>query len=404
MSSSTPPPNTAFHLSYEDLRGWIAEADRLGELRAVTGASWQEEIGMAATLVSHSDSAPALLFDEVPGCPKGFRVLVNLFGGKRKNMSLGYADTDFDKVELSEAFAKVYPGGIDLIPPVDVDDGPVFENIMLGDEVDLEIFPTPIWHKNDGGRYIGTGCYHVTRDPDTGWVNLGSHRIMIYDRKTVGHNLQPGRHAGYHQEKYLARGERMPMAKAIGGVPVSMTSGDMIEAIERGQIDCIVGPIAWVIRYPILDSVKYVLDYPFGTFPLVGLLVMNLDAWKAHSPAQKAAVLKASPGAIARVMIDGYMADADKARAAVRAKKGASLVKGGKDFDSVLRQHRKKDMAVVIARAQKRGVKNPRKIVDAYLGNLAKWEKIMSGTNRDSASYSKLLWEKICVRIDPSKL
>jgi TRAP-type C4-dicarboxylate transport system substrate-binding protein len=193
-------------------------------------------------------------------------------------------------------------------------------------------------------------------------------------------------------------------AKAIGGVPVSMTSGDMIEAIERGQIDCIVGPIAWVKRYPILDSVKYVLDYPFGTFPLVGLLVMNLDAWKAHSPAQKAAVLKASPGAIARVMIDGYMADADKARAAVRAKKGASLVKGGKDFDSVLRQHRKKDMAVVIARAKKRGVKNPRKIVDAYLGNLAKWEKIMSGTNRDSASYSKLLWEKIYVRIDPSKL
>ncbi len=241
MSSSTPPQNAAFHLSYEDLRGWIAEADRLGELRTVTGASWQEEIGMAATLVSHSDSAPALLFDDVPGCPKGFRVLANLFGGKRKNMSLGYADTDFDKVELSEAFARVYPEGIELIPPVDVDDGPVFENIMLGDEVDLEIFPTPIWHKKDGGRYIGTGSYHVTRDPDTGWINLGSHRIMIYDGKTVGHNLQPGRHAGYHQEKYAARGERMPMAMVIGGDPMTFFMGGADVPVGVGELDLVGG-------------------------------------------------------------------------------------------------------------------------------------------------------------------
>ena len=40
--------------------GWIAEAERLGELRRVGGASWQEEIGMAAELVSHSDAAPAV--------------------------------------------------------------------------------------------------------------------------------------------------------------------------------------------------------------------------------------------------------------------------------------------------------------------------------------------------------
>ena len=193
-------------------------------------------------------------------------------------------------------------------------------------------------------------------------------------------------------------------AKAIGGTPVSMTSGDMIEAIERGQIDCIVGPIAWVKRYPILDSVKYVLDYPFGSFPLVGLLVMNLDAWKEHTTAQKAAVLRASPGAIARVMIDGYMADANKARAAVRNKKGATLVKGGKDFDAVLREHRKKDLAIVAARAKKRGVSNPARIIDAYLKNLAAWEKTMAGTGRDTASYEKVLWQRIYSKIDPNKM
>ncbi|MDP6429128.1 MAG: UbiD family decarboxylase [Rhodospirillales bacterium] len=212
--------NIRHHLTYRDLRDWIAEADRMGELRHVSGASWQSEIGMAAAIVCRDDDAPAVLFDEVPGCAKGFRVLVNLFGGGRKNMSLGFP-AGLGKVELSDAFAAVFSDPAELIPPVEVDDGPVLENVMLGDEVDLDIFPTPLWHEKDGGRYIGTGSYNVTRDPDTGWVNLGCYRIMVKDRNTVGHNVLPGRHANDHNRKYTERGERMPMVMVVGGDPMT---------------------------------------------------------------------------------------------------------------------------------------------------------------------------------------
>ena len=58
------------NLAYTDLRQWIEEAEKLGEVRVITGASWQEEIGMAAELALHSDAAPCLIFDEVPGCPQ----------------------------------------------------------------------------------------------------------------------------------------------------------------------------------------------------------------------------------------------------------------------------------------------------------------------------------------------
>ena len=37
--------NIRQNIPYEDLREWITEADRLGELRHVNGANWQEEIG-----------------------------------------------------------------------------------------------------------------------------------------------------------------------------------------------------------------------------------------------------------------------------------------------------------------------------------------------------------------------
>jgi len=54
-------------VEYEDLREWVALADKLGETRVITGASWEEQIGMAADLVMHSDAAPCLIFDQVPG-------------------------------------------------------------------------------------------------------------------------------------------------------------------------------------------------------------------------------------------------------------------------------------------------------------------------------------------------
>ena len=93
--------NTGMRLAYDDLRTWLSEAERLGELKTVRGANWAEEIGMATELVSHSDKAPAVIFDDIPGAGKGFRVLANIFGGKRKNMTLGFP-TELDRV--SHAF------------------------------------------------------------------------------------------------------------------------------------------------------------------------------------------------------------------------------------------------------------------------------------------------------------
>ena len=102
-------------LAYTDLRQWIDEAEKLGEVRVITGASWQEEIGMAAEIALHSDAAPCLVFDDVPGCRKGFRVLTNFFGGRRKNMTLGFP-THLNKLELSEAFLEHYLKDLKRVP------------------------------------------------------------------------------------------------------------------------------------------------------------------------------------------------------------------------------------------------------------------------------------------------
>ena len=63
----------------------------------------------------------------------------------------------------------------------------------------------PRWHELDGGRYIGTDDLVVTRDPDEGWVNVGTYRIMIHGRDDMGLHMSPGKHGRVHRDKSSRR-------------------------------------------------------------------------------------------------------------------------------------------------------------------------------------------------------
>jgi len=220
--SSLGPENTQAKIGYNDLREWIAEADKLGELRGAEGYSWEEEIGMAAELLQHNDDAPVALFDKIPGVPEGYRVLTNFFGGKRKNMTLGFP-ADLNKIELSQAFLQQFRQAAQKpLPYKTVKSGPVLENVIKGDSIDITKFPTPVWHDRDEGRrYIGTGSFNVTIDPDEKWINVGTYRVMIQDEKSVGFYISPGKHGRIHRDKYMAYNEPMPVCVVIGGDPLT---------------------------------------------------------------------------------------------------------------------------------------------------------------------------------------
>ncbi|NIO10181.1 MAG: UbiD family decarboxylase, partial [Deltaproteobacteria bacterium] len=100
-----------------------------------------------------------------------------------------------------------------------VDGGPLFENNMDGDEVDLTAFPAPIWHEGDGGRYLGTGCGVITRDPESRHVNIGTYRCMIQGKNTISVKMNKGKHGRIAMEKYHAAGRPCPLAITIGQAP-----------------------------------------------------------------------------------------------------------------------------------------------------------------------------------------
>ena len=213
-------------MEYQDLRDWIQIADEMGELKTLKGCDWNLEIGAITEIVAHKEDGPAVLFEDIKGYPKGYRVLSNsLSSRKRLALTLGLpsGETKMDFVKIwKDNYKKVKP-----IPPKFVEKSPLFDNVYREGDIDMFKFPTPKWHDKDGGRYIGTGSVDITRDPDEGWVNYGTYRVMIHDKNTVGFYISPGKHGRIQREKYQASGQPFKMAMSFGHDPLTFLAGSI---------------------------------------------------------------------------------------------------------------------------------------------------------------------------------
>src|SRR3954453_2044710 len=200
-----------------DLRTFIGEIEDIGQLRRIDGADWNVEIGAITECVSDKEG-PALLVDGIKDYGKGLRILTNVF---RTNEPFALATglpTDVQGIELLDIWRKRFKA-FKPFPTEEVKDGPVFEYVMKGDDVDLAAFPAPKWHEDDGGRYIGTGCCVITVDPDDHTSNIGTYRCMVQGRDRISIKMNKGKHGRIMMEKYHARGLPCPVAVSLGHDP-----------------------------------------------------------------------------------------------------------------------------------------------------------------------------------------
>ncbi|MFQ6010972.1 MAG: UbiD family decarboxylase [Nitrososphaerales archaeon] len=214
---------------FSDLREFLKEAEELGELKHINEADPDLDVGGLTELMAER-SGPALLFDGLKGYPKGFRILCNPYlSDKRTSLALGLP-LDSAKLRLVQAW-RTRLKDFKLAPPLEVKDGPVRENIHKGEKVDLNIFPSPQWHEDDGGKYVGTGSVCILKDPDSDWTNLGIYRIQIHEQNLAGIQIEAHTHGRIILEKYWERGLSCPIAVAIGVDPATFVS-----AIQRVPI------------------------------------------------------------------------------------------------------------------------------------------------------------------------
>src|SRR5215467_5761364 len=206
----------AYDAPHADIREFLARVEAAGELLRIKGAHWDLEMGTLAEIVYHARSEPpAILFENVPGYPKGMRLLSGATNSsKRLALALGFPvpQHPLDVVRAYRDRMKTHRP----IPPNVVTSGPVMENVDRDEAVDLTRFPAPLLHEHDGGRYIGTDDLVIMRDPDDGWVNAATYRSMLQDRNHVSLWISPGKHGRQIREKYFRAGKPCPVLISCG--------------------------------------------------------------------------------------------------------------------------------------------------------------------------------------------
>lgn len=249
-------------LAYTDLRDWINELHRAGELKRINvEVSTDLEMAEIADRVAKTGKGtakaggPALLFENVKGYP-GARVLMNQFGSERRmKLALETDSLDaiaerirlllkpetptslMDKLKMLPKLAEV---GSFFPKMVSSKDAPCKQVILRGNDVDLNRIPVLKTWPQDGGHFITLPCV-ITKDPHTGKRNAGMYRMQVYDSRTTGMHWQRQKVAAEHlRERLRAASEDAAaavdlMAQTAGGTSAASTPG-MIPDAMLGKI------------------------------------------------------------------------------------------------------------------------------------------------------------------------
>src|SRR3954454_3649347 len=153
-------------MAHKSLGEFIEAADAMGEVRRVQGADLVRDVGCLTELAAERNG-PLLLFEAFAGYAPDVRIAVNVYRGSLRRTALAFGlPVDAHPIEivqlLRERRRRQQP-----VAPTYVPDGPVLEHQITGPDVDVQAFPAPVWHRDDGGHYIGTGDLVVIRDPET---------------------------------------------------------------------------------------------------------------------------------------------------------------------------------------------------------------------------------------------
>jgi UbiD family decarboxylase len=242
-------------VSYRGLREWLERSEGFGELLKIDGAHWDTEMGAITHMMTEKSrgQAPAILFDNIPGYPAGFRTLYGQFSSiKRVALTLGLPLEHARKVDIVKAYHERIRT-LKPLPPKIVETGPILENVVTGDACDVLKFPVPRHHEADKARFIGTADGVITLDPDEGWYNVGAYRSQVYDGKTIGCQITEGKHGRIHRDKYFERGEPMKVVILCGQDPLlfmlsasplpdGISEIDFMGGLRGEPVECVRGP------------------------------------------------------------------------------------------------------------------------------------------------------------------
>lgn len=196
-------------MPYQDFRAFIAALRKQGELIDVDRPIALNDVGKALQK-SASVSGPAIQFNNNG---TDFPLIGGLYNSRAKALLAFQSDEE-------HILQKVIQGLEKPLAATHSDKALTHENIILEKDVDLTKLPIPTYSPSDGGAYITAGIA-VSKDPETGSVDIGNYRFEVIAKNTLSFLAQPNHRLGKNLQKAQQLGmKKFPVAVLIGVDPI----------------------------------------------------------------------------------------------------------------------------------------------------------------------------------------
>jgi 4-hydroxy-3-polyprenylbenzoate decarboxylase len=267
----------------KDNREFIKMLQESGDLVTVEQeVDWDLEMGAIVRRVCEQQNQ-APYFKKITDYPgfEGFGAPMATY--RRLAIAMGL-EADASIPEIADEYVKRTTS--EPIDPkiIDAKDAPCKENILTGDDANLFHLPGPMVHDGDGGRYLATWHFVVSKDPDTQDINWGMYRMMVFDDKTMVGPVLPFSDMGkmFHG-KYAPRNQPMPFAAVVSADPLSslascapspipedqlagMLMGESVELVKCETCDLYVPATAEIIiEGEVIPNIE-IEEAPFGEY------------------------------------------------------------------------------------------------------------------------------------------
>lgn len=216
----------------QDFRGLIQLLEERGELHRITRPV-DAKFEMPAVMERIERKRQAYLFENVRGARfpivGGILNRVECYG-----WALGSRPGDpFTTEDLDARFETAKAN---RVAPRITDTGPVKDVVLTGTQINLADLPVPTFFELDSGAFMTAAC-GISRNPQTGELNVGIYRTLILGRNLIAVNtssLSDLRGFYRHAE---ANGESMPIALAIGVEPALLMAATCKLPADESEFD-----------------------------------------------------------------------------------------------------------------------------------------------------------------------
>ena len=193
-----------------------------------------------------------------------------------------------------------------------------------------------------------------------------------------------------------AASANLRLVERLGGTPVNTPTVEVLEAISRGQVECVVGSVFWLQAYSLWDVVGFVVDLPVGQYNNGLVFGVNAGLWGDLSDEDRSAITGSLPTLIANAAANGVAKASDVRR--MSEDKGVVWGEPTAEMRQFMDDWFASERAVVQAWGEGKGISSSGSILDKVEAAVTKWNGIVDAAGGDESKVREAIEAEIYSR------